>query len=535
MASEQRPPSLAAATAAALVCVGGIGFAITTCRRRKRAGCDESRNVTKTIEATNPDSELVQQGNVLLRWIRDYRVKCRDLPVISKVKPDYLRKVLPKDAPIDPEDWSDIVEDMNTKIVPGLTNWEAANKFFAYFKPHSSYPAVLGELVCAGINVMGFDWIASPAATELESIVLDWLARFLGLPSKFMMDAAGPGGGVIQGSAGESATVVFLASIARKRKEEKLKEPADRSKMVVYCSDQTHAIVQKATMILGVRAHKIETRDADNYTLRADALNRAIEDDKRRGLLPIAAVATTGTTNACSFDDLTEIGPVCRKHSIWLHVDAAYGGAYACLPELRSKFAGLDLCDSFGVNCHKKLLCPFDLAALYVADRGPILDALSLQPEYLRNKYSASGAIVDYEHWQMPLGRRFRALKLWFVFRRFGTSGLREHVRNGIRLAAHFRSLLSTDKDRIFELAVPVSLSLVCFRWAGHGEDDQRRLLEAIKETGDCFIIHTKLSGRIVLRFACGGIEQTKADVTRAYGVIRKCAMGLSRGGGRGG
>ena len=224
--------------------------------------------------------------------------------------------------------------DLDTHIVPGLTHWEASNRFFAYFKPHSSYPAVLGEMLCAGLNVMGFDWIASPACTELEVHVLDWLAHFLHLPDRFKASKAGPGGGVIQGSAGESATVVLLAAIVRMQKQNPTAN-ISRSQMVVYCSDQTHAIVQKATMILGITFRYIKTTKATNYALVPADLSRAVEEDAKKGLVPIAVVATTGTTSSCAFDPVDSIAEVCRAKGLWLHIDAAYGGAYSCLPELR--------------------------------------------------------------------------------------------------------------------------------------------------------------------------------------------------------
>ncbi|GMI28291.1 hypothetical protein TrCOL_g13058 [Triparma columacea] len=456
-------------------------------------------------------------GGKLLRWISDYRESCRDLPVISRVEPNYLQKALPTSAPNSPESYEAIMSDLDSKILPGLTNWEASNKFFAYFKPHASYPAVLGETLCAGLNVMGFDWIASPACTELEVVTLDWLAQFLNLPDCFLHSSPGPGGGVIQGSAGESATVVLLA--AAKRKD------ADRSKMVVYISDQTHAIAEKATMIIGTQFRSIKTSPSNNLTLQADDLEKQIKEDIKKGLTPIAVVATTGTTSSCAFDPLPPINAVAKKYDLWVHVDAAYGGAYACLPEYRDKFVGLEDVDSFCVNCHKKLMCPFDIAALYVANRRPILDALSLQPEYLRNAHSESGAVVDFEHWQMPLGRRFRSLKLWFVMRRFGTQGMREHVKNGVNLAKYLAAKIEASDD--FELAAPVSLSLVCFRWKGRSEEDQKKLLDAVKATGDCFIIHTKLDGKIVIRVACGGIEQDEEDIDYCFSVMTKSARAL--------
>lgn len=241
-------------------------------------------------------------GKALLAWLTTYRTKCKSLPVISRVEPNYLRNALPTSAPEKPEHWSSIMSDLDSKILPGLTHWEASNKFFAYFKPHSSYPAVLGELVCAGLNVMGFDWIASPCCTELEVVTMDWLAKFLNLPSQFLHSAEGPGGGVIQGSAGESATVVLLAAITKaKKKFPKL----TREKMVVYCSDQTHAIVQKATMILGIHFRSIPTSKETNYALNPDRLGANLRRSKKDGLIPIAVIATTGTTSSCAFGVLS--------------------------------------------------------------------------------------------------------------------------------------------------------------------------------------------------------------------------------------
>jgi len=442
--------------------------------------------------------------------------------VISRVEPNYLRDALPDEAPTTGDSWQDIMSDLDTVIKPGLTHWEASNRFFAYFKPHASYPAVLGELLCAGINVMGFDWIASPACTELEVVCLDWLAKFLHLPSKFLSNSQGPGGGVIQGSAGESAIVVLLAAA---KKAEKENAGLERSRMVVYAADQAHAIIMKACMVLGLEHHIVQTKAGDNWALQAVDVQTAIDEDIANGRHPIAIVATTGTTSSCAFDPLPPLVEVATKHNLWLHIDAAYGGAYACIPKLRPLFAGLEGADSFCVNCHKKLLCPFDLAALYVADRKPVLDALSLQPEYLRNAASDSGAVVDFEHWQMPLGRRFRALKLWFVMRRFGTGMIQAHVQHGMDLAEAFASCIK--KSPLFELACPVSLSLVCFRLKGRPDSDQVKLLDAVKATGKCFIIHTKLGGRVVIRLACGGMEQTMEDVAAAWSVIQKEAMAI--------
>jgi aromatic-L-amino-acid/L-tryptophan decarboxylase len=344
------------------------------------------------------------------------------------------------------------------------------------------------------------------------------------------------GGSVIQGSAGEAAIVAFLAAITKKTTSvrQRLFQSdgtcfptfCSRDNMVVFSSDQAHAIVKKACMVLGIGHHRvIPTSKENNFAMNSEDLRDAVSEELAMGRLPVAVVATTGTTSSCAFDPVQAIADVCKEFGVWLHIDAAYGGAYACVPELQPLFSGLQQVDSFVVNCHKKLLCPFDIAALYVADRGPVLQALSLQPEYLRNAASESGAVVDYEHWQLPLGRRFRALKLWFVFRRYGTDKIRLHLEKGLALSAYFSSLLmGEESEQLFELAVPVSLSLVCFRLKGRSEEDQKRFLYNIKATGDCFIIHTKLADRMVLRFACGGLEQSREDVYNAFKVILRVA-----------
>jgi len=522
-----------------------------------------ARRRARQVEASATDpSDFIRSGTALLKWLVDYRRTCNSRPVVSEVEPNAIRDSLPRAAPEQPEPFSAIISDLSTKIVPGLTHWENSERFFAYFKPHSSFPAVLGELVCAGLNVMGFDWIASPACTELEVVTLDWLGRLLQLPARFLSASPGPGGAVIQGSAGEAAIVVLLAATRSAQRrvaptqsassssscdsgttgdDDDAGDDVGRHRCVVYCSDQTHAIIKKACMVLGLRLRTLPTTAADGYRLRGATVAAAADADLARGLLPVAVVGTSGTTTSCAFDPLGELADVCAARGLWMHVDAAYGGAYACLDELQPLFAGLDRCDSFCVNAHKKLLVPFDLAALYVADRTPLIRSLALTPEYLRNAPSESGAVVDYEHWQLGLGRRFRALKLWFVLRRFGACGVRAHVRQGLDLAARFAEAVQTSD--VLELAAPVSLSLVCFRCrpspkpmgvdsaadaAACDADDalQRTLLAAVKARG-IFIIHSRLGARLVLRFACGGVEQKPASIDAAFRVIEAEARKL--------
>lgn len=502
--------------------VSGASITYLVMKLFSRSTKDTNVNLLNSTSSRDLDKAETfnEAGKRLLDWIVGYRKECRNLPVVSKVKHNYLKDILPPEAPENPESWNNIFDDLSTKIVPGLTNWQASNKFFAYFKPHSSYPAVLAETLCAGLNVMGFDWIASPACTELEVVTLDWLATILNLPEKFKASAPGPGGSVIQGSAGESAIVVLLAACLRKVSstgEER------RDRMTVFASDQTHTIIKKACRILGLHYIEVPSKLENNWAVNVDDVEKAILKSLKENYIPLAIIGTPGTTSSCAFDNLLEMGNLSRKYKLWFHIDAAYGGAYSALPEMKNKFKGMELSDSFCVNAHKKILCPFDLSALYVADRHHIVKALSVESEYLKNDASDSGAVVDYENWQLPLGRRFRALKLWFVLRRFGSNGIRNHVRKGVEYRKILEKLISQDKN-MFEIAAPPSLSLLCFRLKNCNETQHKLFLQELKQTGDCFIIHTKLGGKIVLRIACGGIEQTEEDIINAWEVISKTA-----------
>jgi len=472
--------------------------------------------------------EFRQSAKVLVDWIIDYRKKAPSLPVRSRVEPGYLFKILPTDAPAHGESWDSIMADLDSAIMPGITHWQSPN-FFAYFKPHASYPSVLGELLCAGMNVMGFSWISSPACTELETIVLNWLGRAMQLPDAFLTSGEEKkGGGVIQGSAGEACIVSVLAAKAKALDglEEQARHDA-AGKLTMYFSDQAHSVMQNACMILGIeqsRCRVLPTTADDKYALQANVLEEAILQDKSQGLRPFMVVGTMGTTSSCAMDPLKELASVAKQHGMWMHVDAAYGGSYCVCPEFRPYLNGIEDVDSLVINAHKKLLTNFDCAANWFQDRKWLIEALALEPEYLRNKASASGEVIDYKDWQLPLGRRFRALKLWFVMRSYGIEGLRWHIRNGVNLASKFEKWVG--EHRLFELVLPRSLALVCFRLKG-SEDQNQQLLDNVNNTGKIFLIHTKLSGKIVLRLAVGGHEQCEADVASAWDIIQQQAESL--------
>jgi len=417
-------------------------------------------------------------------------------------------------------------------VLPGLTHWQSPS-FFAYFPANASGPAVLGELLSAGLGVQGMLWSTSPAATELETRVLDWLCELTGLPESYR-SSTGTGGGVIQGTASEAALVAMVAARARV-----LRKLGREAELVAYVSTQTHSSVLKAAMLAGVVRNQEDTvhlrlleTDA-HQALRPEVLERFIREDLAAGRQPFFVCATLGTTSSGAMDPLGPIGEALERTGFtaaggWLHVDAAWAGSALVCPEHRGMLAGVEAADSFAFNPHKWLLTNFDCNAFYTRDRQSLLEALSVMPEYLRNAASASGSVIDYRDWQIPLGRRFRALKLWFVLRHYGAKGLREYIREHVRLAECFAFWVEGDER--FELAAPRSLSLVCFRLKPRpGEEPaatdarNRSLLERLNAGGKVFLTHTVLPGveggpgRYVLRMAIGSPRTEERHVRAAW------------------
>jgi aromatic-L-amino-acid decarboxylase len=362
-------------------------------------------------------------------------------------------------------------------------------------------------------------WSTSPAATEIETHVLDWMVELLGLPSWFRSE--GTGGGVIQDTASGSSLVALLA--ARERATDfAVNAQGITGTMTAYTSTQAHSSIEKAAGIAGIGRDHLRQVEVDQaYALRPDALERAIEADLAAGHTPFLVSATVGTTSSTAIDPVRAIGRICRRHRLWLHVDAAYAGSAAVCPEFRWLHDGLELADSYCFNPHKWLLTNFDCDCFYVADRAALIQTLSILPEYLRNQATESGAVFDYRDWGIPLGRRFRALKLWFVIRAYGAEGLRRHIRNGVALAQEFAGWVRGDER--FELCAPVPLNLVCFRLKA-GDTATERLRDALNASGKMYLIHTKLSGKTVLRMAIGGTYTERRHVLRAWELIREAA-----------
>lgn len=467
--------------------------------------------------------EFRRCGHALVDWIADYQRRVESLPVLSRVQAGEVRAALPASPPEQGESFEAMLCDVERIILPGLTHWQSPN-FFAYFPANNSGPSILGELLAAGLGVQGMLWATSPACTELETHVLDWTADLLGLPTKFK--SGGSGGGVIQDTASSAVLCATLA--ARERATQfRSNETGCDGRLVAYTSTEAHSSVEKAMGVAGIGRKNLRRVEVDDrFALRPEVLRRSIQEDRAAGLVPFFVAATAGTTSSMGFDPIRAIGEVCREHNLWLHVDAAMAGTAAVCPESRHILDGLELADSFAFNPHKWMFTNFDCDCFWVADRAALVRALSILPDYLRNRATESGAVIDYRDWQVPLGRRFRALKLWFVIRHYGVEGLRRHIRQHVELAQEFAQWVKAAPE--FELAVPAALNLVCFR---HKSDDEfnRRLLDELNRSGAVYLSHTILNGRFVLRLCVGQTHTEASHVSAAWARIRKTVSELSQ------
>jgi aromatic-L-amino-acid decarboxylase len=462
-----------------------------------------------------PD-EFRRHGHAVIDWIADYYARIDSFPVLSRVQPGDIRASLPAKAPEKGEPFDAILGDVEKLILPGITHWQSPN-FFAYFPCNASGPAILGDLLSSGLGVQGMLWATSPACTELETHVLDWLVEMLDLPQKFL--STNTGGGVIQDSASSASLCALLAARERATKFASNRQGCD-GRLVAYTSSQAHSSIEKATQVAGLGRHHLRLVEVDEkFAMRPEALARQIETDRRAGLLPCFVCATVGTTSSNAMDPLPEIGRICREQNLWLHVDAAMSGTAALCSEFRHIHNGLGFADSYAFNPHKWMFTNFDCDCFYVADRAALIKTLSILPEYLRNQATESGAVIDYRDWQISLGRRFRSLKLWFVIRHYGVEGLQHHIRRHVALARQFAQWV-TDDER-FELAAPVPLNLVCFRLKMR-EEINHALMDRLNRSGDLFLTHTKLNGKFTLRFCVGQTNTESCHVERAWKRIQE-------------
>ncbi len=460
-----------------------------------------------------PD-EFRHAGYRMVDWVASYLERLDEFPVLSTVQPGEVRAKLPPSPPEDGEPFEAVLTDLEEVVLPGITHWQSPN-FFAFFPANASGPAILGELASAGLGVQGMLWATSPAATELETHMMDWLAEMTGLPERFR--STGSGGGVIQDSA-SSATLIAVVAARERATDGHSNRTGARAGLVAYTSTQGHSSVEKAVRIAGLGSDHLRLVPVDeDHAMRPDALEARIRADRERGDVPTIVVATVGTTSSTAIDPIGQIADVCRHHGVWLHVDAAYAGTAAVCPEMRWILDGVDQADSYCFNPHKWMLTNFDCDAFYVADRAHLVQTLSILPEYLRNQATESGAVIDYRDWQIPLGRRFRALKLWFVIRHYGVEGIRAHVRHHIALADRFAAHVEAHPD--FELAAPHPFGLVCFRHVG-GDDVNRRILERVNASGLAYLTHTVLDDRYTLRLAIGSPATTERHVDQAWELV---------------
>ncbi len=464
-------------------------------------------------------AEFRRHGREVVDWIADYYDRLETLPVLSPVAPGDVRAALPAHPPERGQPFADVLADLDRAVLPGITHWQHPG-FFGYFPANASFPAILGDLFSAGLGAQGMLWSTSPAVTELETLTLDWLAELLDLPAAFRSD--GPGGGVIQDTASSAVLVALLAALHRASKGASTRTGPDR-RHTVYTGQAAHSSVEKAVRIAGVGTDNLRLVDVDpaDQSMRADHLRRLIDADTAAGLVPAFVVATAGTTSTTAFDPTAAIGEICRAVGAWLHVDGAYAGVAAVCPELRWVNDGLDFADSYSTNPHKWLLTNFDCDAFYVADRAALVGALSVLPEYLRNAATESGAVIDYRDWQVPLGRRFRALKLWCVLRWYGADGLRAHIRGHVELAQEFARWVGEDER--FEIVAQHPLSLVCFRLRGADEPNEK-LLARLNAGGEVFLTHTRVNGAYALRLAVGSPATQQRHLERAWQLIREPA-----------
>ncbi|KAB1277176.1 Histidine decarboxylase [Camelus dromedarius] len=490
--------------------------------------------------------EYRERGKEMVDYICQYLRTVRERRVTPDVRPGYLRAQLPDSAPEEPDSWDSIFGDIERIIMPGggsleeeslrdlpsgatvsmlclqVVHWQSPH-MHAYYPALTSWPSLLGDMLADAINCLGFTWASSPACTELEMNVMDWLAKMLGLPDHFLHHHPGSqGGGVLQSTVSESTLIALLAARKNKILEMKASEPgADESslnaRLIAYASDQAHSSVEKAGLISLVKMKFLPVDD--NFSLRGEALQKAIEEDKERGLVPVFVCATLGTTGVCAFDCLSELGPICAREGLWLHIDAAYAGTAFLCPEFRGFLKGIEHADSFTFNPSKWMMVHFDCTAFWVKDKYKLQQTFSVNPVYLR--HADSGVATDFMHWQIPLSRRFRSIKLWFVIRSFGVKNLQAHVRHGTEMAKYFESLVTNDP--FFEIPAKRHLGLVVFRLKGPNCLTESVLKELAK-AGRLFLIPATIQDKLIIRFTVTSQFTTRDDILRDWNLIHDAA-----------
>jgi aromatic-L-amino-acid decarboxylase len=468
-----------------------------------------------------PVEEFRQYGHQLVDWVADFLTRINDIPAFPDVQPGDIRRKLPAVPPAKGEAMEDILADIDRVVMPGMVHWNHPS-CFAYFNSSGSGPGILGDLLSAAFNVNSMLWHSCPAATELEEVTLDWLRQMVRLPAEFW--------GVIT-DGGSSSTMYAIAAAREQLADWRIRELglAGRPELPclrIYTSEYGHSSIDKAALALGLGLESVRRVAVDDtYRMQPQALAEAIREDRSAGILPFCVVATAGTTSCTSIDPIAEVAAICEREQLWLHVDGAHGGAAAILPELNSLFDGWERADSIVINPHKWMFVPLDLSVLYTRKREVLRSTFSLTPEYLRT--AQGDEVTNYMDYGIPLGRRFRALKLWFVLRYFGVEGLANRIRKHIALAQRFAEEVDAHWD--FERLAPVPLSTVCFRAHPAEIDDDEslntlneKLLEAINHSGQAFLSHTKLSGRYVLRLVISHLRTEEMHVNQVWQLAQQ-------------
>lgn len=437
-------------------------------------------------------------------------------PVQPSVAPGDVRAALPEHPPTEPEPWDAVLADVERVIVPGITNWQHPG-WFAYFPANVSYPSILGELLSAGLGVQGMSWVTSPACTEVETLMLDWMQELLGLPDAFR-STSDTGGGVIQGSASE-ATLVAILSARHRATGGAINADGDTTKLVAYTTSQSHSSIEKGLRIAGIGTDRLRTVAHDeHFAMRPDALREMIDADLTAGLLPFFVNSNHGSTSSMAFDPSAAIGAICRRQGIWFHVDGAMAGIAALVPEFRWVNEGIEFADSYCTNPHKWMGVNFDCTTYWTTDRASLLGALSILPEYLRSAAAESGAVIDYRDWQIPLGRRFRALKLWFTIRMDGIEAFRARIRRDVELTQSLAAQVAADHR--FEIVAPHPLNLVCLA-VRSGDEATDALIEAANSSRTALFTRTVLDGRSVLRISVGSQSTRAEHVDAAWELLQ--------------
>ncbi len=458
--------------------------------------------------------EFRQKGYQMIDLVADYMENVESYPVLSQLEPGDIYHNFPTHPPEQGERFDTVLSDVKERILPGLTHWQSPN-FYAYFPSHASGPSILGDLLSSGLGIQGMLWSTSPACTELETLVLDWMVEITGLPEHFHSSQSG--GGVIQDSA---STAALCAAVAAREKALAVNPDRSITNLTAYISGHTHSSAEKSLRIAGFEPAQIRRLQVDHsFAIDSKDFARQLEADVAAGYVPAFVCATIGTTSSMAIDPVQTIAQIANRHQVWVHVDAAYAGSAAVCPEFRHLLNGVELADSYCFNPHKWLLTNFDCDLFYVANKADLVNALTMTPEYLRNKATESGTVFDYSGWQVSLGRRFRSLKLWFVIRHYGIDGLRAHIRKHIDLAKRFQELLEADNS--YEEIQPRMLNLICFRH-NDGNARTKQILDEINASGKIFLTHTVLDGVYVIRFVPGAIRTEMHHIEAAWEEFAK-------------